>query len=85
MKGYIILAVLIGNRTESAHEVQDLLTKNGCLIKVRLGLHETACCCSEGGLVLLQLDGDEQEIKSLETSLNALDGVKTKLIKLGSE
>lgn len=85
MKGYIVLGVLISNRTQEAVEVQDILTKYGCIIKMRLGLHETTNVCAEDAFLLLQLDGDDLEIKNLEDSLNALDGVKTKLISLASD
>ncbi|MBN2300089.1 MAG: hypothetical protein JXC31_02755 [Acholeplasmataceae bacterium] len=82
MKGYVVLGVLVDHRTENAIEVQDILTKFGCIIKMRLGLHETGNVCAEDAFLLLQLDGKESEIKDLEDSLNAIDGVKTKLISL---
>lgn len=85
MKGYVVLGVLISHRTKNAVEVQDILTKFGCIIKMRLGLHETENVCADDALLLLQLDGKEQEIKNLEISLNAVDGVKTKLISLDSD
>jgi len=82
MKGYVVLGVLVSHRTDSAVEVQDVLTKFGCIIRMRLGLHETTNVCAEDALLLLQLDGEDLEIKNLEESLNAIDGVKTKLISL---
>lgn len=83
MKGYVILGVLINNRTKRAVEVQDILTKFGCIIKLRLGLHETENVCAEDALLLLQLDGKQEEIKNLQDSLNIIDGVEAKLISLG--
>lgn len=83
MKGYVILGVFISQRTQSAVEVQDVLTKYGCIIKLRLGLHETDNVCAEDALVLLQLNGSKEEIKELQESLNIIDGVETKLISLG--
>ncbi|MBU1094335.1 MAG: hypothetical protein KKH01_07735 [Firmicutes bacterium] len=83
MKGYVILGVFINHRTQSAVEVQDVLTKFGCIIKLRLGLHETDNVCAEDALVLLQLNGSKEEIKELQESLNIIDGVETKLISLG--
>lgn len=83
MKGYVILGVFIDRRSEVAVEVQDVLTKFGCIIKLRLGLHETTNVCAEDALLLLQLDGDKEEIKTLQESLNIIDGVETKLITLG--
>ncbi len=83
MKGYVILGVLVNNRTKRAVEVQDILTKFGCIIKLRLGLHETENVCAEDALLLLQLDGKQEEIKNLQDSLNIIDGVEAKLISLG--
>lgn len=84
MKGYVILAVLVNHRNEVAVEVQEVLTKFGCIIKLRLGLHETTNVCAEDALVLLQLDGSKEEITNLQESLNIIDGVETKLISLGN-
>jgi len=85
MNSYIIMAVLISNRTASAKDVQDLFTKYGCNIKMRLGLHETTNVCAEDGLVILQLGGDESDIHSLQEGLNSLQGVQTKIISFNSE
>ncbi len=79
------MAVLISNRTANAKTVQDLLTKFGCNIKMRLGLHEISNVCSEDGLIILQLGGSEVEIQNLQDSLNALVGVKTEIIRLSSD
>lgn len=84
MSKYTIMAVLIENRKAKAIAVQDLFTKYGCSIKMRLGLHETTNVCAEDGLVILQLTGSDEEIKGLESELNALVGVKTELITLSS-
>jgi hypothetical protein len=54
----VVMAVLRNKRVESALEGQKVLTKHGCLIRVRLGLHETSkAYCAEDGLILLHLCG----------------------------
>ena len=35
-----IIGIKISNRLESAISVQEILTKYGCAIKTRIGLHE---------------------------------------------
>jgi len=70
------MAVVIGHRSKNAPEVQKVLTKFGCMIKVRLGLHEAGNVCSEEGLVILQLAGDSSEIKNFQEELNAIEGVR---------
>ncbi len=72
-----ILGVLITNREKEAGNVQRLLTKFGCSIKTRLGLHEIATdLCSPCGLILLELLGDTTEMDKLEKELSALSGVQ---------
>ena len=59
-----VLGIRIEDRVKEAGEVQKVLTKFGCSIKTRLGLHEVSNdFCSSSGLILLELTGpkDEQE------------------------
>ncbi|MBI9009054.1 MAG: hypothetical protein JEZ05_03405 [Tenericutes bacterium] len=79
MSRYNIMTVLIEHRRDTAEKVQALLTKYGCNIKVRLGLHEAVSVCAEDGLMVLQLVGDQGDIEALLDKLNALDGVQAKL------
>ena len=72
-----ILGVLITNREQEAGNVQQLLTKFGCTIKTRLGLHEISTdLCSPCGLILLELLGDTSEMDKLEKELGKLSGVQ---------
>lgn len=73
-----ILGVLITDRKKEAGKVQQVLTKYGCSIKTRLGLHEvTDDLCSTSGLLLLELTGDISEMEKLEKELTAIDGTQT--------
>lgn len=72
-----IMAITLNPRTANAPNVQEVLTKHGCIIKMRLGLHETSSeMCSERGLILLQLSGEADEINALKKDLLSIDGVK---------
>lgn len=84
MNCYQIMAVRILDRGKSAVEVQRVLTEHGCAILTRLGLHDQSApgTCSPSGLVVLQLCCDAETSKELEKNLNALDGVKAKLVDL---
>ncbi len=75
-----IMGIQIGNREEEASKVQDLLTKNGCIIKTRLGLHESSEeSCSTMGLIILEFLPDKaDEIKVMEKELEALKSVSVK-------
>lgn len=73
----VILGIQVGDREHEAVKVQELLTKHGCIIKTRLGLHEASTNqCSSKGLILLEfLPDKDDEIKSMETELASLESV----------
>jgi hypothetical protein len=80
---YHLVAVKVSDREDAAQDMQKVLTKHGCLIKVRLGLHDVpANACSPAGLVLMEVDGDLAEIDALVGELNALPEVSAKHIAL---
>jgi metal-responsive CopG/Arc/MetJ family transcriptional regulator len=85
MNEYNIMAVLINHRSKKAPTVQEVFTKHGCSIKMRLGLHEAGDLCSEEGLVLLQVAGEKGEIKALEEELNGIEGVKAKTMSISGD
>lgn len=73
-----ILGILITDRQKEAGKVQNVLTKYGCSIKTRLGLHEASDnVCSTSGLLLLELTGDVSEMNKLEAELVAVEGSQT--------
>lgn len=82
MKKNVIL-ILVSNRSKSAVAVQRLLTEFGCIIKTRLGIHDgVENVCSECGLLMVELAGDEKEAKLLHSKLSGLKGVTAKLVSL---
>jgi len=82
MSSRTIMAVLIDKRTKEAPKVQEALTKHGCIISVRLGLHETGNICADDGLVLLSLCGTRKEVAALKRDLLAVKGVRVKAMEL---
>jgi hypothetical protein len=72
------MAVIISKRIAEAVKVQQVLTKHGCIINLRVGLHETGDVCADDGLVLLHLCGTKKEIAALKTDLNKIRGVQAK-------
>ena len=82
MDTFKIMVIKVNHRVQKAPEMQEILTKFGCNIKVRLGLHEAGDACSNQGLIILQLAGGEDEISSFEKELSALDGVNAKLVEI---
>lgn len=70
-----IIAIVMENRNSKAPHVQETLTKHGCIIKARLGLHEIEGC-SKQGLIILVTHGQENEINQLRDELLAHKGVR---------
>lgn len=73
-----IIGIRIADREKEAGDVQSILTKYGCIIKTRLGLHEAEKTCTSQGLILLELTGDTGEQSKLEEELQKVDGVSVK-------
>lgn len=73
---HIILGVHITSRQVNAVKVQELLTKYGCNIKTRIGLHHVhQDICSTNGLMLLHMCGDENLCLELGDKLHAIPGI----------
>lgn len=74
----LIMGVQVIDREHAALAVQQLLTAHGCLIKTRLGLHDTGGdYCSSAGLILIEfVKGKDEEVDALEAELKAIEGVK---------
>ena len=76
MKEVRVLGVMINDPSKGAGRIQNILTKYGCTIRTRLGIHDIAeDYASDTGLMLLELAGDMQECLRLENELLALEGV----------
>jgi len=76
-----IVAVTLDNRLDGAPPVQDVLTRFGSAIRVRLGIH-TPDHPNEQGLILLQLCCEDAETRELLNSLNAVSGVCAQAMKI---
>ncbi len=76
----IIVGILVNHRSGSANEVQDILSKYGCIIKTRLGLHEAGSDCSDEGLIILEMieQKDQAAVEYFLDELGRLDDVKAK-------
>ncbi len=78
-----ILLILIGQRKQSAVQVQKVLTGWGCMIKTRLGIHDGVMeNCSDQGLVILELAGERKKMDELARKVSLIKGVTSKLIEL---
>ncbi len=83
MKNYNLMGIVIENRREKATIVQDVLTGYGCIIKMRIGLHEgTENECSNEGFIILNLSDNQDEINRLIMDLSNIDGVRVRNVKI---
>ena len=62
---------------------QETLTRHGCNIRLRVGLHEAGeGRCADDGVILLQVCGEQGEVDRLMAALEATPGVTAKLMDL---
>jgi hypothetical protein len=82
---HTIVGVHITDRVTHAGDVQNVLTKYGCNIKTRLGLHEVGdgTSCSPNGLVVLEFVGTKAKCAALCKQLKAVTGVDVKTMTFG--
>ena len=72
----VILGVKTDNRSETAVKIQKILTKFGCFIRTRLGLHSSKIFdCSEYGILLLEIVDKEKSVE-IEQNLLEIDSVE---------
>jgi hypothetical protein len=71
---HTIFGIHITNRVENVPALQATLTKYGCSIRTRLGIHDAdATSCSPSGLVLV--DVLDAELEAFYAELQGLKGV----------
>ncbi len=76
MKKQIVLGIKVNNRLKHVPQVQSLLSEYGCNIKTRVGLHEVdENFCSTGGLILLELCGEDRLCLELTAKLEKVEEV----------
>lgn len=65
-----VIILNISNRNEDSVKLQEILTKYGCDIKTRIGLHQSENNqCSKSGLIILDVTEDSKELThELETN-----------------
>lgn len=68
MSSYYVIGIRMDNRVSNALKLQEVLTKNGCKIRARLGLHEASDdMCANDGLIVLQPCGEKEESAFYQT------------------
>ena len=76
-----IIGIKVNNRNESAITVQEILTKYGCAIKTRIGLHEEINNqCSPKGLILLEIKNNDTA-KDITNELCEIEEIEIQQMK----
>ncbi len=81
---HYIVGLHIHDRVKQAPDIQKVLTKYGCNIKTRLGMHDVdGQYCAANGLVLLEMVGETATIDQMVRELSAFESadVKTMVFK----
>ncbi len=83
MSSYYIIGVRVDNRVVSVAKFQEVLTRDGCSIKTRLGLHDVSeDVCAADGIVIIQPYGTKEAIDAMVSDMNGLEGITAKLLDL---
>lgn len=83
MNCYYIIAMRLEQRMQTAAAVQETLTKFGCHIRARIGLHDVGDgFCANDGILILQVCGEREAVERMLNALNEFENVKAKLIDL---
>ncbi|MCR5266065.1 MAG: hypothetical protein K6E29_05665 [Cyanobacteria bacterium RUI128] len=71
----IILGIKIPDRISTSPIFQDVISKFGCIIKTRIGLHGNCSnICANYGIILLEIV-DNSELIPLKKALQKIDGI----------
>lgn len=80
------ISILIKDRHKKSVGVNEILTKEGGLIRARLGVNIEPKCSSDClAVISLVVEGAETEINGLLEKLNSLPGVKAQYCLMLSE
>ena len=65
-----IVGIRVNHRVANAVGLQEYLTRYGCNIKLRVGLHETnEKFCADDGVIMLQVCGEKETLESITAKM----------------
>ena len=80
---YYVIGLRVDHRRANAAGLQETLTRYGCNIRLRVGLHAAdEGRCADDGVIVLQVNGGRDEADRLMAALEATPGVTAKLMDL---
>ena len=73
----IIIGIKLEERLENSLKFQKILSKFGCQIKTRLGLHSNENnSCTNWGIIILEFVGEEEILKDFEKEVSSIKDIK---------
>ncbi len=79
MEYYNILGILVKEPEKGGKNLQQLLIDYGCVIRNRLGIHRESVI---GGIIVLDIFGDEEQIRLFFNDLEKIDGIEYQYVKI---
>ncbi|HOK38414.1 MAG: hypothetical protein WHW07_08230 [Bacteroidales bacterium] len=80
-----IVIIKVLDRLKEAGRLQKTLSDNSKIIKTRFGFHElNDYKCSRMGLVILELNGSDEECNNLIQELSNIGGIITKVMSFNN-
>lgn len=76
---YNIITILVKKPEKVGTKLQDILSLYGCVIRTRLGLHREEI---KGGIIILDVYGDQNQINLLLGELKEIEGIDFKQINI---
>ena len=71
----VIIGIKLPDKIHNAVELQKILTEFNCIIKMRIGINNSSIFCSTNGIVLLQVENNDNSI-ILEQALLEISGIE---------
>ena len=70
-----ILGIKLANKEYNAIELQKILTKFNCIIKMRIGINNTNLFCNDYGIILLEIE-DDKSSREIEKEVIEISGIE---------
>ena len=71
----VILGIKLSDKVDNAVRLQEILTKFNCIIKLRIGINNSLLFCSNSGIILLQIEKEEDSL-TIEKELINISGIE---------
>ncbi len=71
----VILGIKLQDKEDNAVKLQQILTDFNCIIKMRIGINNSSIFCSSKGIILLQIENNENAI-NIEKAILEISGIE---------